>query len=273
VFALRGWNDAADAASTALAVVGRSLGSTRVATVDPEELFDFQAVRPTIDLADPEGHRLSWPLIELREARAPGAQRDLVLLAGHEPSYRWRTFSEGLLDAALDLGVELVVGLGALIGDVPHTRPVALTGIASSPRLVEGMGFRAPSYRGPTGIVGVLHWMAAERGLDAVSLWAPVPHYLAGAPNPKAALALVRALEGVTGVAVDAGALEDAAGEHERQVAAALERDPAARELVERLEQAADQEAPLDPGGLPSGDALAIELERFLRQHGAEPEE
>jgi proteasome assembly chaperone (PAC2) family protein len=273
VFAFRGWNDAGDAATTALALVAESLGGRRVAAIDPEELFDFQAVRPTIDLAEPGSQRLSWPEIELVAARAPGAERDLLLLAGSEPSYRWRTFCEVVLDAAAEIGVGLLVGLGALLADVPHTRPVALTGIASPPGLVEGMDFRAPSYRGPTGIVGVLHAAAAARGIDAVSLWAPVPHYLAATPNPTGALALVRSLERVTGVAVDAGALEDAAAEHERQVNAAVEQDPAAKALVERLQQAFDEEGPaFDPGRLPSGDALASEFERFLRQRGTNPE-
>jgi len=274
VFAFGGWNDAAEAASTALAVVGRSFAARRQADVDPDELFDFQAVRPTIDLSEPGEGVMSWPEIALREARAPGAPRDLVLLGGPEPSSRWRGFCELVLDAAQGLGVELVVGLGALLADVPHTRQATLTGIASPPSLVEGMAFRAPSYQGPTGIVGVLHASAAARELQAVSLWVPVPHYLAGATNPAGALSLVRGLERVTGVAVKAGALEDAVAEWERQVTAAVERDPSAQELVERLERAHDErgESGLDPGPLPSGDVLAGELERFLRQRDGDPE-
>ena len=225
VFAFGGWNDAAEAASTALAVVGRSLAARRVADVDPDELFDFQSVRPVIDLTEPGPGSLTWPEIVLQEARAPGATRDLLLLGGPEPSSRWRAFCEVVLDGAQELGAARVVGLGALLADVPHTRPAGLTGIASSPSLVEGMAFHAPSYHGPTGIVGVLHQMAAERGLDAVSLWAPVPHYLAGATNPAGALALVRGLERVTGVAIKAGR----PGGRGRRVAAAGERRRGAR--------------------------------------------
>lgn len=275
VFAFTGWNDAGDAASSALRVVGESLGARRVAAVDPEEMFDFQAVRPTIDLSESGDGHIVWPEIELLEARAPGAPRDLVLVAGTEPSYRWRTLTELLLGAARELGVTRVVGLGALLAETPHTRPVALTGVAAPPTLVAGMGFRTPTYRGPTGIVGVLHAAAAAAGHETASLWAPVPHYLAGTPNPRAALALVRALEGVTEVAIDAGSLEDAAARHERQVNAAVARDPAAQALVERLEQAADEEEeepPLDPNRIPSADALASEFERFLRQRGNDGE-
>jgi proteasome assembly chaperone (PAC2) family protein len=252
-------------------VVARSLSARRVADVEPDELFDFQAVRPVIDLTEPGPGALSWPEILIQEARAPGATRDLLLLGGPEPSSRWRAFCALILDAAQTLGVERVVGLGALLADVPHTRPATLTGIASPASLVEGMAFRTPSYHGPTGIVGALHHAAAARGLDAVSLWVPVPHYLAGATNPAGALALVRGLERVTGVAVKAGALEDAVAEWQRQVSAAVERDPAAQELVERLERAhEEQDLDLDPGRLPSGDTLAGELERFLRQRDSE---
>jgi proteasome assembly chaperone (PAC2) family protein len=273
VFAFGGWNDAAEAASTALSVVGESLNATRVADIDPDDLFDFQAVRPIIDLSEPGETELIWPEIVLYSARVPGAARDVLLLAGPEPSFRWSAFCNLVLDTAEEFGVELVVGMGALLADVPHTRPVLLTGIASPGGLVEGMDARAPSYRGPTGIVGVLHAAAAARGLSTVSLWAPVPHYVAGAPNPAGALALVRGLERVTGVAIDAGSLENAVVEHVRHVTAAVDRDPAARQLVERLEEAAEeQDPPFGGGPLPTGDALAEELERFLRQREAEPD-
>lgn len=270
VFAFAGWNDAAEAATTALAQTARSLRAERVATVASDELIDYQAMRPTIDLREGAAGEITWPEITVEVARPAGAQRDLLLVRGPEPTYRWRAFCDALLGAAAEVGVTRALGLGALLADVPHTRPVTLTGIATPPSLVEGMAFRPPSYAGPTGIVGVLHAAAAERGLEAVSLWAPVPHYVAGAPNPAGALALVRGLERLTGVAVDARVLEDAVVEHERQVSEAVGRDPAARALVERLEQAADPD--LHHGTLPSGDVLATEIERFLRQRGADPE-
>ena len=273
VVAFTGWNDAAQAASTALEAVGRSVDARRVGHLDPDCFLDFQMARPLIDLTEGAAHELAWPEFALHAAPVPGAPRDLLLLGGPEPSYRWRAFCGDVLDAAQELGVEMLVGLGALLADVPHTRSITLTGIASPPHLVDGMPFRAPSYQGPTGILGALHALAAERGIDAVSLWAPVPHYLAGAPNPAGALAIVRAMERVTGVVIDGGQLEDATAEWERQVNAAVERDPAAQALVERLERAAESDEPaFDPGGLPSGDALARDVERFLRQREAGPE-
>lgn len=267
VFAFTGWNDAAEASSTALAAVAQSLGGEQVGELDPDEFLDFQIARPVIDLAEGDARELIWPEFSLHAVRVPGGHRDLVLLGGPEPAYRWRAFCEEVFDAAAAVGVELVVGLGSLLADVAHTRAITLTGIAAPLGLVEGMPFRKPSYSGPTGILGVLQAVAAQRGLPAVSLWAPVPHYLASAPNPAGALALVRGMERVTGVSVDAGSLEDATLEWEHEVNAAVERDPAAQQLVERLERAAERDEPsFDPGRLPSGDVLASEVERFLRQ-------
>lgn len=273
VLAFTGWNDAGEASSTAIAAVALSLGAERVADVDADELLDYQASRPTVDLTDPGAHTVEWPEMVMWEARVPGARRDLLLLSGPEPAYRWRGFCALVVEEARSLGVELVIGLGSLLAPVPHTRAVTLTGMANPPALVEGMLFRAPGYQGPTGIVGALHSTAADAGLEAVSLWAPVPHYLGGAPNPAAALAIVRGLERVSGVAVGAAALEDAAHDYERQVSEAVERDPAARALVERLEQAAEDDPGLDPASMPSADNLASELEQFLRQREAGPED
>ena len=269
VAAFKGWNDAGDAASSALSFVGSALQADRFATIDPEEFYDFQATRPTIRLVDNVTRAIDWPEIEVYAASAPGAPRDLVLLGGHEPSYKWRTFCEVVLDLAEALGVQTVVTLGALLADVPHSRPVGITGIASDERLVERVGLGGTSYQGPTGIVGVLHDACARRGLPSVSLWAAVPHYVAVAPNPKGALALVRKLEGVVGVAVDAGDLETAAVEYERQVTLAVQSDPEVQAFVERLERAAAaEEEPTDPDSLPSGDVIAREFQRFLRQRG-----
>lgn len=273
VFAFTGWNDAGEASSMALTAIERSLSAVPVADIDTDELLDYQASRPLIDLDEPGTHEVLWPELALLEARVPGAPRDLLLLRGPEPSYRWRGFCDLIAREATALGVTRVIGLGSLLAAVPHTRPVTLTGIATPPDLVEGLPFRAPGYRGPTGIVGALHSAAADAGIEAVSLWAPVPHYLGGAPNPAGALAIVRGLERVSGVAISAGRLEDAAAEHERQISAAVEHDPAARALVERLEQAAEEEGEgqLGPGTLPSGDTLASEVEQFLRQREADP--
>ena len=194
-----------------------------------------------------------------------------MLLAGAEPAYRWRTFCNTILDLAEALGVQSEVTLGALLADVPHSRPVSITGIASEPSLVGRLNVSPAAYEGPTGIVGVLHAACAEAGIPTASLWASVPHYVAAAPNPKAALALVRHLERLVGVSVDAGELESAAADYERQVSLAVQSDPDVQAFVERLEQAVEEEeSGANPTDLPSGDLLAREFQRFLRQRGSE---
>jgi proteasome assembly chaperone (PAC2) family protein len=267
VCAFKGWNDAGDAASSAASFLASSLGAQPFAKIDSEEFFDFQANRPTIRLTAGETREIVWPTIELSEARAPRAPRDLVLVQGVEPSMRWRTFSGLLVDLAEALGVQLVVTLGALLGDVPHTRPVAMTGHASDPSLSERLAIQPSSYEGPTGIVGVLHAACANAGLPSASLWAAVPHYVAAASNPKAALALLRRVETLIGVSVDVSELEAAATEYERQVGLAVQSDPDIQAFVERLEQAAEEE-PGSAEDVPSGDLLAREFQRFLRQRG-----
>src|ERR687888_256474 len=273
VCAFTGWNDAGDAASAALRFVGASLGATRFAQIDPEEFFDFQATRPQIRLVEGRTRELSWPSIEIYEARVPRAHRDLVLLQGPEPSFRWRSFCASIVELAEALGVQMVVTLGALLADVPHTRPVPINGLSSDESLVQRLDLRPTNYEGPTGIVGVLQAACQDAGMPTASLWASVPHYVAAAPNPKAALALVRKLESLLGVAVDATELEAASVEYERQVSLAVQSDPDVQAFVERLEQAAEEDDAdqlPDPRNLPSGDVLAREFQRFLRQRGPE---
>jgi proteasome assembly chaperone (PAC2) family protein len=271
VCAFKGWNDAADAASTAITFVGTALGARRFATIDPEEFYDFQATRPRVKLVDGEAREIVWPAVELFEARVPRAPRDLILLAGTEPSFRWRTFSKLIVELAEALGTQLVVTLGALLADVPHTRPVSVTGLTSDPALIARLGLAPSSYEGPTGIVGILHAACQQAGLPSASLWAAVPHYIAATPNPKAALALVRKLEGLVGVAVDASDLEHGAADYERQVNVAVQSDPDVQAFVERLEQAAGSDPDDEPGQLPSGETIARDLQRFLRQRGDGP--
>jgi proteasome assembly chaperone (PAC2) family protein len=271
VCAFKGWNDAGDAASAALQFVGASLGAERFASLDPEEFFDFQATRPMIKLTEGRTREITWPTVEIYEARIPRAPRDLVLVGGPEPSMRWRTFCTSITDLADALGCQMVVTLGALLADVPHTRPVHITGLSSDDGLTERLGdVTTGNYEGPTGITGVLHGACSEAGIPSASLWASVPHYVAAAPNPKAALALVRRLELLVGVTVGAEELETAAGDYERQVSLAVQSDPDVQAFVERLEQAAEaeEETSLDPTDLPSGDALARDFQRFLRQRG-----
>jgi predicted ATP-grasp superfamily ATP-dependent carboligase len=269
--AFKGWNDAGDAASAALAFIGASLGAERFAQIDPEDFFDFQATRPQIHFAEGRTREITWPAVEVYAVRVPRAPRDLVLVQGSEPSMRWRTFSKIIVDLAEALGTQLVVSLGALLADVPHSHPVHITGLASDETLTERLGVTGGTYEGPTGIVGVVHAACAEAGLPSASLWASVPHYVAAAPNPKAALALVRKIEGLVGVSVDASELEAASADYERQVSLAVQSDPDVQAFVERLEQAAAEEAaPMEPGELPSGDVIAREFQRFLRQQGPE---
>jgi proteasome assembly chaperone (PAC2) family protein len=269
VCAFKGWNDAGEAATSALTFMGASLEARRFATIDPEEFVDFQATRPEVKLVDGLSRKIEWPEWEIYEARVPRAPRDLVLLSGPEPSHRWRGFSGLVTELAEALGVQLMVTLGALLADVPHSRPVSVTGLASDAALIERLGLQAPTYEGPTGIVGVLHAACADAGMPSASLWAAVPHYVAVAPNPKGALALLRRLESLVGVTVDATQLESAAVDYERQVTRAVELDPEVQAFVERLERAADEEeGPTDLSQLPSGDVLAREFQRFLRQRG-----
>ena len=268
ICAFKGWNDAADAASSAITFVAGALGARRFAAIDPEEFYDFQSTRPQVKLTDGHARRIEWPDVELFEARVPRAPRDLVLLVGHEPSMKWRTFSRVITELAEALGTQLVVTLGALLADVPHTRPISVTGMATDSDLVMRLGLTRSSYEGPTGIVGVLHAACQDSGLPSASLWAAVPHYIAAAPNPKAALALVRKLEGLVQVAVDATDLESATADYDRQVNLAVQSDPDVQAFVERLEQAAEPELGDEQGPLPSGDTIARELQRFLRQRG-----
>ena len=270
VCAFEGWNDAGDAASSAVAFLASALDARSFARIDSEEFYDFQANRPSIRFDEHHTREIEWPTVEIFEAQAPRAPRDLVLVQGVEPSMRWRAFSTHLVDLAEALGVQVVVSLGALLGDVPHTRPVAMSGHASDAALLERLGIQASSYEGPTGIVGVLHTACARAGLPSASLWASVPHYVAAAANPKAALALLRRVEVLIGVSVDVSELESSAADYERQVGIAVSSDPDIQAFVERLEQAADSEERSVPDDVPSGDIIASEFQRFLRQRGHE---
>jgi len=270
VCAFQGWNDAGDAASSAVSFLASSLQARRFARIDSEEFYDFQTNRPSVQFNDENEREIVWPAVEVLEATAPRAPRDLVLVQGVEPSLRWRSFTGHIVELAEALGVQVVVSLGALLGDVPHTRPVSMSGHATDPALMERLGMQGSTYEGPTGIVGVLHAACAQAGLPSASLWAGVPHYVAAAANPKAALALVRRVEGLIGVSVDVSELESAAVDYERQVGLAVQSDPDIQAFVERLEQAAEGDEDVAPEDVPSGDAIAREFQRFLRQRGRE---
>ncbi|HEX2103301.1 MAG TPA: PAC2 family protein [Solirubrobacteraceae bacterium] len=269
ICAFTGWNDAGDAASAGLQYLGASLQATRFARIDPEDFYDFQATRPKIKFVEGRTRSIEWPEVEVYAAHVPRAPRDLVLIQGAEPSMRWRSFCRLIVDLAEALGTQLVVTLGALLADVPHSRPVPITGFSSDEALTRRLGLQQSGYEGPTGIVGVLHSACQEAGLPSASLWASVPHYVAAAPNPKAALALLRKLESLVGVSVDAEELERSAADYERQVSLAVQSDPDVQAFVERLERAAaEEEDEIAAQDLPSGDVIAREFQRFLRQRG-----
>jgi proteasome assembly chaperone (PAC2) family protein len=273
VCAFKGWNDAGEAASSALSFIRSTFDAVQFADIDPEDYYDFTAVRPDVRLTEGLTREIEWPANSFYGAEIPGAEGDLVLLEGIEPSLRWRRFTEAVVASARDLGVRMVITLGALLADVPHSRPVSVSGFASDQSMVGGLGVERTRYEGPTGIVGVLQHTCAAAGMPAASLWATVPHYVAASPNPKVALALVRAFEGAAGVAVDAGELESAADDYERQVSAAVASDPEVKAFVERLETQMDEaeaESPPSEESLPSADTIARDFQRFLRQRGPE---
>ena len=266
IAAFRGWNDGGQAATLAAGYLARRWGARKFADIDPELFVDFQATRPHVLLDEGRTRRIEWPENTFFRARIPGTNRDAVLLVGVEPNYRWRTFTEIVSELASDLGVELFVTLGALLADVPHTRPAPVTGAASDPRLVEELGLQLSRYQGPTGIVGVLLDVCRRAGVPSVSLWAAVPHYVSLAPSPKAARALCERLSSILDVPIDVDELVEAEQEYVEQVSQAVASDADTASYVEELEQRADSLDWLEEsGGLPSGDALAAEIARFLR--------
>jgi proteasome assembly chaperone (PAC2) family protein len=264
VAAFRGWNDGAQAATLAAGYLAKTWAAERFAEVDPEDFFDFQATRPHVSLEEGLTRRIDWPETAFYHARPDGLDRDVVLLLGIEPNLRWRTFSDLVVGLANDLGVELMITLGALLADVPHTRAAPVTGSASDEELVERLGLSASRYEGPTGIVGVLHDVCRQRGIPSASLWAAVPHYVSLTPSPRGALALCERLGALIGVSVEADELEEAARSYEEQVSEAVATDEETAAYVEELERRADQLE--EASELPSGDALAAELTRFLRE-------
>ncbi|MEX1220130.1 MAG: PAC2 family protein [Solirubrobacterales bacterium] len=269
VCAFRGWNDAASAASTALETLCDSLEVDVLAEIDPEDYFDFQANRPTIAFSDGAHRRIEWPRNTFIAGRAQGAERDLVLLDGTEPNLKWRTYAETIVKVAEFLKIETVVVLGSLIAEVAHTMPVPITGLASSEVLVKELDLDRSDYEGPTGIVGVLHDRCRAVGLPSVSLWAAVPHYVAAVPNPKAALALSERLEKITGVSADTSGLSEETAAYEEQIGRAVSADPEVEELVSRIENEQRKRGEEQPE-VPSGEALAMEFQRFLKDRNSE---
>ncbi len=261
-----GWNDAATSATMALDAIAASLDSDAVARLDAEPFYDFQANRPTIRITSGELQGIIWPTNRVVTARAAAASRDAILIHGTEPSTHWRTYCEALLDIVERLDAQMLITLGALIADVSHTRPVPITGLASDAAAISNLGLDDVNFEGPTGITGVMHETAKRRGLASASLWAAIPHYAAAVPNPKAALALVRRVEGLTGIAIEAAGLERSGERFVAQLDRAIAANPEIKELVAKLERQQDETVDI-AAELPTGDAIASEIQRFLRRH------
>ncbi len=271
VAAFRGWNDGGQGATLGGGYLARRWGAEAFAEIDPESFYDFQAVRPQVSLEDGLTRKLEWPANTFHHAAIPGLDRDVVILLGVEPNLRWRTYSSLVVDLAQELGVELVVTLGSLLADVPHTRAAPVSAAASDSALVEELGVEPSRYEGPTGILGVLLDACRQAGLPSVSLWAAVPHYVSLAPSPRAALALCRRFGELVGVDVDLEELEQAAEEYSEQVTEAVASDAETAAYVEELERRADLMEQAEE--LPSGDSLAAELTRFLRERERDGED
>jgi len=266
--AFRGWNDGGQGASLAGGYLAKQWAAERFAEIDAEEFFDFQAARPHVSLVDGLTRKIEWPENAFFHAPIPGADRDVVIMLGIEPNLRWRTFGKLIVGLAQDLGIELVVTLGSLLADVPHTRPAPVTAAGSDAKLVAELGLEPSRYEGPTGIVGIVLDACREAQIASVSLWAAVPHYVSLAPSPRAALALCTRFGELLDVDVDVAELEQAATEYSEQVSEAVSADAETAAYVEELERRVDllEEAE----DIPSGESLAAELTRFLRERDEE---
>jgi predicted ATP-grasp superfamily ATP-dependent carboligase len=261
----QGWNDGGEAASIAARYLAEQWQARVVAYLDPEEFYDFQVTRPRVRLEDGVSRVIDWPRGEFAAASVGG--RDVVVFTAVEPNVRWRTFSGAIIGAARDLGCPLLVTLGAFLTDVPHSRPVPVVGSAADETTAAKLGLARSQYEGPTGIVGVLHDASNRAGIPSVSLWAAVPHYLPSAPNPKAALALVERASSLLEIPVETRSLQQAVEAWDEGVRRLVQESDELGEYVNRLEAAVDERIQDD---VPSGDALAAELERYLREHGSE---
>jgi proteasome assembly chaperone (PAC2) family protein len=264
VAAFRGWNDGGQGATLAAGYLAKQWGAEQFASIDPEQFYDFQAMRPQVSLEEGLTRKLEWPDNSFFHARVPGSDRDAVILLGTEPNLRWRTFSGLVLGLAQDLGVERAVTFGSLLADVPHTRPSPVTAAATDGTLMEELGLEPSRYEGPTGILGVLLDSCRNAGITSLSLWAAVPHYVSLAPSPRAALALVRRFAELMQIEIDVDELDQAAGEYSEQVSEAVSADADTAAYVEELERRVDMLT--EEEHLPSGDTLAAELTRFLRE-------
>ena len=261
--AFEGWNDAGESASGALSHLLSSWKYSLAAITDPEDYYDFQVNRPQIRVDDKVIREIIWPNTAVYEVSTPQFHNDFLIVKGIEPSMKWRTFAAEILDLADDYEASMLITLGALLADAPHSRPIVVTGTGSHPDVAARLGVEVSKYEGPTGIIGILQDGALRRGLDAVSLWASVPHYVSTPPSPKATLALINALEDFLEISIDQGDLPDRAESWEKQVNQMAAEDSEVGDYVKQLERSKDE------SDLPSisGEAIAREVERFLRRN------
>ncbi len=269
VIAFSGWSDAADAATGAASHLLASWTDSAtdvipelIADVDSEEFYDFQVNRPTIVIDDSSVRSLTWPGTQVFALRTPALQRDFIIVRGVEPSMKWKSFSSDILDLADDLEVDLVITLGSMLADTPHTRPITVTGTGAHPDLASRLGIETSKYEGPTGILGVIHDGCIRRGIDSISLWAAVPHYASNSPSPKAILALVNAMEDFLNISLPQGELVAESHEWEQEVSELAKEDSDVAEYVKALEESKDS-AQLPEA---TGESIAREVERFLRR-------
>jgi proteasome assembly chaperone (PAC2) family protein len=266
IAAFEGWNDAADASTAAVEHLEQMWDARPVSELDPEEFYDFQVNRPIVALADGETRKIDWPTTRFSVATPPGSDRDVLLVRGIEPSMRWRTFCESLLEVCHSLEVTQIVLLGALLADVPYTRPLPVTGSASDRATIDRYKLTPNRYEGPTGIVGVLHDACAKAEIPAISFWVHVPHYANNPPCAKATLALLHRVEDVLDLPVPVADLAEESAEWEERLRAAAEQDAELAEYVRELEERSG-DAGLQPL---SGDEIAHEFEKYLRRRGGQ---
>ena len=271
IMAFSGWNDAAEGASGALEHLlsiwrekDDEIVPQLIADVEPEEFYDFQVNRPQVSIDDSSIRNITWPTTQIFGLETPSMERDLVVVTGVEPSMRWKSFTTDLLDLADDLEVSLVITLGSLLADTPHTRPITVTGTGAHPNIAERLGVSVSKYEGPTGILGIIQDGCMRRGIDAISLWAAVPHYASASPSPKASLALINSIEDFLDISIPLGSLPEESDAWEKSVDELASEDSDVAEYVKALEESKDAAELPDV----SGDSIAKEFERYLRRRG-----
>ncbi len=268
IAAFEGWNDAGDAATAAVQQLALAWDAVPLAEIDPESYYDFQVSRPTVKLVDGVTRSLEWPVTRLWACRLPDAPHDVILVQGIEPNFRWKAFCAELVEVAMETDVQLVVTLGALLADVPHTRSVQVTGAAFDEATAERLGLSKSSYEGPTGISGAFQDACVQQGIPSISFWASVPHYVSQAPSPKATLALLHQVEEALDLEVPLGNLPEQAADWETEVSQIAAEDEEISEYIRSLEERDSADDPLTPT---SGESIAAEFERYLRRRGPKP--